>query len=367
MHVIVVGANGIGQVYIEQLQQRNIEYSTIDPVGGDYSSFDTFYRNKGIDIKKNELAAIIAAPNFLHEQLVEEIAPHAQLILLEKPMLGSLSDLVALRTYVLVNHRCTLIGVKNNFFRNDAIHEVGRAYANMSKEGTVEQVNIIWSNYNRVPMPGTWRTDKSKAFGGVSWDLFPHLFNFLQILESHRNNHIASRIYMNLTDVNDMPDHLEFEQMLFNRIKSNRIFVKNVEKKQNWNIDSFGAKGVYDVDDYALLQLQSFNESMSERSFDINILANWKNDDDKVGDMLRVEVIGSDRAYFDFGLCPNDAYGRMIDHYIGNIHLYPQTSLDYFTPHYIMDAEGKIIRPFDVGLDIMDDNFTIGILNKYFR
>ena len=66
--------------------------------------------------------------------------------------------------------------VKNNQYRTN----VAELYILARRSDTI---NLNWHNFNRIPNPGSWFTDKRKAWGGVSRDLLPHLLSWVQVLE----------------------------------------------------------------------------------------------------------------------------------------------------------------------------------------
>ena len=81
---------------------------------------------------------------------------------------------------------------------------------------------LRWINKNRIPNPGSWFTEKSLAFGGVSRDLIPHMLSY----------------YTALTDFT----------------KGKQL---SAVAEQRWNLDQIDStdygvinhKGQYDVDD----------------------------------------------------------------------------------------------------------------------
>ena len=70
--------------------------------------------------------------------------------------------------------------VKNNQFR----HNLAELYIIARKS---DNIILNWHNYNRVPNPGSWFTNKSRAWGGVSRDLMPHLLSWVQVFEANYN------------------------------------------------------------------------------------------------------------------------------------------------------------------------------------
>ena len=105
-------------------------------------------------------------------------------------------------------------------------------------------IQINWVNSNRIPGPGTWFTDKSKAFGGVSRDLLPHLMSIM--ISANKNT--------------------------FHDFKTQKYRLE-----QRWNLNDctgtdYGVvnkDGIYNVDDSAVMELTD-----GEKTY--ILYANWK-------------------------------------------------------------------------------------------
>jgi predicted dehydrogenase len=167
--------------------------------------------------------------------------------------------------------------VKNNQYRDELVFF--KALNNVSTN-----VNINWINYNRVPHPGGWFTNRHYSFGGVSRDLMPHLLSWVAAL--------------NPTVYQD----------------SN---VLKFEREQRWKLEDLldtaygnvNPDGLYDVDDYANIELRVGNVHYK-------LTANWRSLEQ---DDQSIAFIGDRERRFELGLCPVSAYKKMIETAFENI------------------------------------------------
>ena len=272
MKSLIVGM-GIGELYKSQAQALNIETVTVDS-----------NPNKQADYSNIESAALahdrfdlvhICTPNFTHFDLAHRLAPHARIILIEKP---GVQNATSWKRLVKNNPGTRFAMVKNNQYRNEI-----KSFKYPAAKST--ELKIIWSNCNRIPSPGSWFTTRSLAYGGVSRDLMPHLLSYLTVL------------YDNYQDIK----------------------IVNKTAKQNWNLKSVAdteygvvAKdGVYDVDDCAELELLLDQTK-------IKLIADWRNG---IADENYISFADSHSAVkHDLGLCPDYAYGAMIKTCLDNYH-----------------------------------------------
>ena len=136
-----------------------------------------------------------------------------------------------------------------------------------------------------MPNPGTWFTTKELAYGGVSRDLLPHLLSLYQVFN---------------------PDYDETPP-------SEQVVKTNWSLKELLDTD-YGIvdpDGLYNVDDQAGM---TYNTKFCK----YNLLANWKtNLYNDVG--INFEILGNVERV-ELGLCPEDAYKRMIDIGLENLH-----------------------------------------------
>jgi len=265
-NILIVGL-GIGQVYLEQCRERNFNVVTFDidsSKNPDFTSLTELKNNS-----PNYDLTIIATPNFTHELYIRELASISNTILVEKPGLSSPDSWRSIMRDIFPTK---LVMVKNNLYRSTLDQ-----FKHWAKDSN--SINICWVDTNRVPNAGGWSTNKKTAWRGISYDLMPHLLHFMIAL-----------------GFDSLPQPIErkrIQKFQLSDIKTTEYGIIN----QN---------GIYDVDDHALLRYQLDGKI-------INLVAAWKNDEFK-SDHKELQFIKSDIEYVDeFGLCPNDAYGQMID------------------------------------------------------
>ena len=258
---VIIGM-GIGKLYYEVLSSMGHKVITVDPVQkADYKDIDKV----PVDIYDT---IHICTPNHTHEQIAKIVAPWCNILYIEKPGLENASAWKRLRDN---NPDCKIVMVKNNQYR-DNIDEL----AEMARVSSV--IDLNWSNKNRVPNPGTWFTNKELAFGGVSRDLMPHLFSLYQMLN---------------------PDYKEFKY-------TDKLSKQNWQLKDLLDTDygTVNQNGVHNVDDESSMKFKT-------KFCEFNIMANWRNDkENDIG--INFHMFGNIKR-IELGLCPEDAYKRMIE------------------------------------------------------
>ena len=296
MKALIIGM-GIGQLYADIYKRKGWSVVTVDNTKpADFTDLR--------DVVDTDFdTAHVCTPNFLHKHHAEVAADRAKIVFVEKPGVQT-----ALSWGMLTNQnkKAKILMVKNNQYRAEI--EDLKVLANNSTE-----IDINWNNANRVPGPGTWFTTKKDAWGGVSRDLMPHLIS----------------IYIALTgkDYEESPVEVD----CFRKWSLEELVAAGTE------YGTINPEGVYDVDDHAALTFQ-----IGERKF--NLSACWRNNtkDDR--------AIHFDDTSHELGLCPEDAYERMIDTAVANLHnedyWYEQMLQDMFI-HQMMeklnDAYGKTV------------------------
>ncbi len=272
MKSLIVGL-GIGELYREQSLALGIEPVTVDAntaKSADFANIESaVLAHDCFDIVH------ICTPNYTHYDLAHRLAPHARIILVEKP---GVQNAASWRRMVKNTPGTRFCMVKNNQYR----HEIKQFVYSAGKSS---EIKIIWANGNRIPNPGSWFTTKSLAYGGVSRDLIPHLLSYLPMFFEN---------YADLT-----------------------IVSKSV--KQNWNLNTvtgtdYGAinlNGTYDVDDHASLELQLDTKN-------IKLIADWRTDLPDVNYISFADEYSA--VKHDLGLCPNYAYGAMIKKCLDSYH-----------------------------------------------
>lgn len=265
MRSLIIGL-GIGSLYARVLRDGGHEITTVDSnpaVAADFTQvehalvegcmYDTVH---------------ICTPNFTHRELAHAVAPFARIVFVEKPGVQTADQWEEL----CITHPYTrFMLVKNNQHRANI-----DTLSGLARSSTL--VKLHWINKNRVPNAGSWFTTASQAYGGVSRDLLPHLLSFLCVFTP------------------------EFDD----------LGIIQLEKTQQWKLadltnTEYGTvnfSGVYDVDDYAKMAFE-LNDTQYE------LVADWRSN---TVDDRSIEFIGvTGSIKFQLGLCPEAAYGTMIE------------------------------------------------------
>jgi predicted dehydrogenase len=267
MKSLVVGL-GFGQLYKDVLKRMGHQVVTVDSNPATKPDFTEL--TTALSSHDTFDTAHICVPNHLHYKTALKVAPQTKIVFVEKPGVESIDHWNLL---VNLNKNTRFMMTKNNQWR-DNIKEI----ADSCKASDLIQIN--WVNKNRIPGPGTWFTDKSKSFGGVSRDLLPHLMSIM--ISANPNNY------------ND-----------FKNIK--------YRLEQKWNLsDCTGTEygvvnqdGVYNVDDSAVMELTD-----GEKTY--ILYANWKSN---LMDDVAVHFYKNGESHLksiQLGLCPEQAYETMI-------------------------------------------------------
>ena len=170
MRALIVGM-GIGELYKSIYESKLWDVVTVDQhKPADYWDIEEVLGEFDV--------AHICTPNWTHGHIARTIASRCKIVFVEKPGLRTAEHWEAL-VHTFPNTRFAM--VKNNQFR----HNVAELYVQARKS---DEIVLNWHNYNRVPNPGSWFTDKSRAWGGVSRDLMPHLLSWVQVFEPNYNN-----------------------------------------------------------------------------------------------------------------------------------------------------------------------------------
>lgn len=262
MKSLVVGM-GFGQLYKDVLIGMGAEVITVDPFRvADFTSVGLAIAAHGQFDTVN-----ICVPNHLHEEIARAVGPHSKIVFVEKPGLRTSQDWIKLVEDI---PQTRFMMVKNNQYRA----EIKRFAAQLNQSTSV---NIQWDNKNRIPNPGSWFTDKSKAFGGVSRDLIPHMLSYYCALTDWRK---GTGTFASATQYHQLADIIDSDYGTVNH------------------------EGVYDVDDYCLLEYTTSNNVTWKLG------ADWKtNTVDDIG----ISFGGKNSAIrFELGLCPEEAYQTMI-------------------------------------------------------
>lgn len=283
MKSLVVGM-GIGNLYKAVLSEIGNEVVTVDldPNKADFTTVDM-----AISVHGKFDTVHICTPNFTHITLARKVAPVSKIVFIEKPGVAT-SDAWKQLVKDYPNTRFAM--VKNNQYRDEIKH-----FKELADQSEI--VKVTWNNKNRIPSPGSWFTDKSLAFGGVSRDLIPHMLSY----------------YCRMTDY-----------------KSGTQTVSNAE--QRWQLDEIDSTdygtinpaGVYNVDDVCKLEYINGNTKWI-------LSANWRSlEEDNIS--ISFGMKGS-AVIHKLGLCPESAYKAMIEQAIENIN-----NDDYWRNQYDQDV-----------------------------
>ena len=179
MRSLIIGM-GIGQLYKTVLTELGYEVVTVDAhkdadymdvrdAIADYNCFDTVH---------------ICTPNFTHTMLARTAAVHgAKIVFVEKP---GVQDHTVWESLVNDFPQTKFMMVKNNQYRDEI-----EKFRSLAQQSTT--VKITWNNYNRIPKPGSWFTNRSLSFGGVSRDLIPHMLSYYCALTDYKKGNKSQR------------------------------------------------------------------------------------------------------------------------------------------------------------------------------
>ena len=272
MKSLIIGM-GIGQLYQSVLEQLGHTVITVDmdpSRNADYLDYVAAYM-----VHDDTFDTVhICTPNYTHINLARFAGVHsAKIVFVEKP---GVEDHTVWESLVNDFPQTRFMMVKNNQYRDEILK-----FKSIAQQSTA--VKITWNNYNRIPKPGSWFTNKSLSFGGVSRDLIPHMLSY----------------YCALTDYK----------------KGNKLFALAEQKWQLQDIDSsdYGAvdpNGVYDVDDFCELEYKNGNTKYV-------LSANWRTLKDSD---ISISFDMQGRAIrYELGLCPELAYKKMIQQALQNL------------------------------------------------
>ena len=198
------------------------------------------------------------------------MAPVASIVFIEKPGLES-----ALAWFNLTQDfpDTRFMMVKNNQYRDNIAQLTQLAHK-------AKSIYLTWNNNDRVPNPGTWFTTSKLAYGGVSRDLLPHLLSLFQCLSGY-----------------------SYDQA--------KLLTESAERF--WKLDDLtqtdygrvDPNGVYDVDDQVEMSY------IDTHGCHWIIESNWRT---LSGDDRSIVMTFEDGSHYEYelGLCPEDAYKRMI-------------------------------------------------------
>lgn len=262
---LVIGM-GIGSLYQKILQELEYEVFTVDvdpTTNSDFLSVDAALENHGsFDL------AFICTPNYTHEPIARKLVDRSRIIFIEKPGFQFSANWASFAEEY--SHQRFMM-VKNNQWRDDF-----GSLINLAK--TSKKIEISWINRDRIPKPGSWFTDKKKAWGGVSRDLLPHLLSIFA----------------------ELNPAFQDSCKILKKTSRQRWKLSDIESSDYGQVD---LNGVYNVDDVISLFLWVTNKH-------VTIHADWRSlTNDHIG-----VIFFTNKGNFpcELGLCPEQAYKNMI-------------------------------------------------------
>lgn len=263
---------GIGQLYRSVLKELGHTVVTVDSnpkVEADYVDYvAAFMDHEHFD------TVHICTPNFTHVNVARHAGRmNAGIVFVEKP---GVHDHLGWQAMVDEYPDTRFMMVKNNQYRDEI-----KQFKELAAQSEV--VHITWNNRNRIPSPGSWFTTKDLAFGGVSRDLIPHMLSY----------------YCTLTDYT--------KGTKTSSLAEQRWQLKDIDSTEYGFIN---ANGVYDVDDHAKLEFVNGDTKWV-------LEANWR-----TLEMTEISIrfgMKSSAVRHELGLCPAEAYKKMIAGAIENL------------------------------------------------
>lgn len=262
---LVVGM-GIGQLYQKVFTELKYDVETVD------IKLKATYKDIA-NVTGNYDIAVICTPNFTHEIIARTIASKCKIVLIEKP---GLQDSKCWQCLVEDFPNTRFMMIKNNQYRKE-IKEYQRLAESSSR------IQAVWNSRDRIPFPGGWFTTKEKAFGGVSRDLLPHLLSYYTVLTDYKTS----------------------TKLFGHAIQRHQL--KDITRTDYGIVDP---TGTYDVDDFAELEYKNGD------CFWV-LSSNWK--DGVTDDIFLSFSMKNSAIKHTLGLCPEDAYKKMIETAVKNL------------------------------------------------
>ena len=264
---------GIGQLYKTVLENLGHTVVTVDSSIGKGAMLPTV--ESAIMVYGPFDTVHICTPNHTHYDLAVKLAPHAKIIFVEKP---GVANAATWRKLADAFPKTRFMMVKNNMWRDNI--DVMRDLVAHAKT-----VNINWINYDRVPSPGSWFTNKKLSYGGVSRDLMPHLLSLYMVLEPRY-------------ELGTMVDSMKHTQWQLRDLASTEY-------------GSVNREGTYDVDDLARI-------SFLNKGRRWELCSQWRSMN---RDQRNIEFVMTDNTMetVELGLCPESAYQTMIAEAVSNV------------------------------------------------
>lgn len=304
MKALVVGL-GMGHLYVKILQDKGASVVTVDADSSKNANFTDLAQCLASQKEPFDIS-VICTPNFTHYSLAQQVAPHTAMLMVDKPGCRTADEWQKL---IESNPMTRIMMIKNNMWRYDAINF--HSHAEVSNE-----MVLCWINQNRVPRPGSWFTDRDRAYSGISRDLVPHLLSIYACMEPQRF-WVAQ------------PHDVRWTQ---------RWQLSDLTDSDYGQVD---AAGVYNVDDVIEFKMRQVDEATGKIK-DYYIVADWRsNHQEDIGcHYYRDDV----EIYTKLGLCPEEAYSHMIEKAVENYQNLPWWEYQYQVDHWIHRTIDYITR-----------------------
>jgi len=249
---------GYDIVTVDANPEKDADFLDVDSAIEKHLKFDTVH---------------VCTPNFTHKELTEKVAPVSKIVFVEKPGFKNSSEWIDVNSK-FPNTRIMMI--KNNMWR-DNIPDL------QTKAKLADAVTIEWIRRNCIPNPGSWFTDKQRAYGGVSRDLMPHMLSLYIALNPTWTPNSLPTLY----DVTQQWQLDEIDSTEYGVIDPN---------------------GVHNVDDRCIIE---FGDNW-------HLESNWRSMG-KESSAIEFKVNGEVVHRFELGWCPEDAYLNMVKDAVKNL------------------------------------------------
>lgn len=270
MKALIVGL-GIGTLYLKVLKELGWEVVTVD---SDSTKNADYHDIKHVLDQEFDLS-YIGTPNFTHEELARIVANISRIVLIEKP--GVINSNAWIRLIEDFPHTRFSM-VKNNQYRKE-MENFKKLYSECS------HAVVCWNRKNCIPNPGSWFTTKSKAFGGVSRDLLPHMLSYYTALDDFEK---GETLFANSEQHHSLESITDTEYGVIDRT------------------------GTYDVDDFCELLIRN-------RKYNWLFVCDWKSNQEDDSSITFVIPGQENRIAFELGWCPEYAYKNMIEDLVSNL------------------------------------------------
>jgi predicted dehydrogenase len=304
MKALIVGL-GMGYLYFKILRDKGASVITVDVDASKTADFTDLTQCLNSQKEPFDIS-IICTPNHTHYSIAQQIAPHTNILMVDKPGCKTADEW---QNLIESNPKTRIMMIKNNMWRHDS----GNFQSNAKVSN---KIVLCWINQNRVPRPGSWFTDRDRAYSGVSRDLMPHLLSIYACME---------------------PQH-------FSTCRPN-----DVRWTQRWQLSDLAdsdygqvdTSGVYNVDDVIEFKMHQVNDHTQEIK-EYYLVSNWRsNHQEDIGCHYYSD---DSEIHTTLGLCPEEAYSNMIEQALENYENLSWWEHQYRVDHWIHRTIDYITR-----------------------